>query len=331
MHEAVPPTGARGAGWVQQHQHEPVHMPGAPRRGQDAATQTHMTMRPDDSFNFKTCFKLRAQQSVSTYLAIEPNECVEEGDLFAYPIDHRRHVIFFSETHVQLRSAPPYTYDHHPPPHFRFNPYDDNLSPADPTISPSSHAADLALPPPQTTPQSIQAPPIQKKPNSTVPPPAASRGQGTSSDLDTPTPPSEDALASVAVACEDAQSARAWRRNRQRLLRRASSSTRSVATVTELCIKGEAEVAWVPSAVTIGGVRSPIPVPGGQCDRTGAKEAGTEMHPEDELLKQEDFRTSWGIERLPPGWYRSEARRRWGSSSDGDVYDDDDRDSVGSY
>jgi hypothetical protein len=70
-------------------------------------------------------------------------------------------------------------------------------------------------------------------------------------------------------------------------------------------------MAWVPSAVTIGGVRSPIPVPGGQCDRIGAKEAGTEMHPEDELLKQEDFRTSWGIERLPPGWYRSEARRRW--------------------
>jgi hypothetical protein len=104
----------------------------------------------------------------------------------------------------------------------------------------------------------------------------------------------------VAVACGDTLSARAWRRNRQRLLRRASSSTRSVTTVTELCIKGEAEVAWVPSAVTIGGVRSPIPVPGGQCDRTGAKEAGTEMHPEDELLKQEDFRTSWGIERLPP-------------------------------
>jgi hypothetical protein len=43
----------------------------------------------------------------------------------------------------------------------------------------------------------------------------------------------------------------------------------------------------------------------------------------------EDFRTSWGIERLPPGWYRSEARRRWGSSSDGDVYDDDDRDLLG--
>jgi hypothetical protein len=30
-------------------------------------------------------------------------------------------------------------------------------------------------------------------------------------------------------------------------------------------------------------------------------------------------------------WYRSEARRRWGFSSDGDVYDADDRDSVGSF
>jgi hypothetical protein len=60
-------------------------------------------------------------------------------------------------------------------------------------------------------------------------------------------------------------------------------------------------------------------------------EAGTEMHPADELLKQEDFRTSWGVERLPPGWYRTEPRRRWSFSSDGDVYDDDDRDSVGSY
>jgi hypothetical protein len=47
--------------------------------------------------------------------------------------------------------------------------------------------------------------------------------------------------------------------------------------------------------------------------------------------KQEDFRTSWGIERLPPGWYRAEARRRWSSFSDGDVYDDDDRDSSNSY
>jgi hypothetical protein len=55
------------------------------------------------------------------------------------------------------------------------------------------------------------------------------------------------------------------------------------------------------------------------------------MHPADELLKQEDFRTSWGVERLPPGWYRTEPRRRWSFSSDGDVYDDEDRDSVGSY
>jgi hypothetical protein len=31
------------------------------------------------------------------------------------------------------------------------------------------------------------------------------------------------------------------------------------------------------------------------------KEAGTERHPEDELLKQEDFRTSLDVERLPPG------------------------------
>ena len=66
-------------------------------------------------------------------------------------------------------------------------------------------------------------------------------------------------------------------------------------------------------------------------EHSSMKEAGTERHPEDELLKQEDFRTSWGIERLPPGWYRAEARRRWSSFSDGDVYDDDDRDSSNSY
>ena len=93
-------------------------------------------------------------------------------------------------------------------------------------------------------------------------------------------------------------------------------------------IQGGPDVAWVPCRVYRDGVRSRIRGPA----HPSTKEAGTEMHSADELLNETgDFRTSWGVERLPPGWYRTEPRRRWSFSSDGDVYDDDDRDSVGSY